>query len=47
MIFVALGSLDKPADWDQSPRTICELRLRAVNNVKTALTRRLGPWLRR
>jgi tetratricopeptide (TPR) repeat protein len=41
----ALGSMEKPEDWNQSPRTICELRGRAVGNVKTALTRRLGPGI--
>ena len=39
----ALGTLQKDEDWNQSPRMICELRQRAVGNVKTALARRLGP----
>jgi len=39
----ALNSLQKPDDWNQNPRTICELRQQSVNNVKTALARRLGP----
>jgi hypothetical protein len=39
----ALGTLQKDEDWNQNPRTICELRQRAVGNVKTALARRLGP----
>jgi tetratricopeptide (TPR) repeat protein len=41
----ALSSLQKPDDWNQSPRTICDLRQQAVANVKTALGRRLGPGL--
>ncbi|HKE87664.1 MAG TPA: FG-GAP-like repeat-containing protein [Vicinamibacterales bacterium] len=39
----ALNSLQKPDDWNQNPRTICELRQQSVNNVKAALARRLGP----
>jgi hypothetical protein len=41
----ALNSMDKPEDWNQSPRQICELRQQAVGNVKNALSRRLGPEL--
>jgi tetratricopeptide (TPR) repeat protein len=41
----ALNSIDKPEDWNQSPRQICELRQQSVGNVKTALARRLGPEL--
>ena len=39
----ALNSVDKPEDWNQSPRQICELRQQSVGNVKAALARRLGP----
>jgi hypothetical protein len=39
----ALNSMDKPEDWNQSSRQICELRQQAVGNVKAALSRRLGP----
>jgi tetratricopeptide (TPR) repeat protein len=41
----ALNSIDKPEDWNQSPRQICELRQESVGNVKSALARRLGPEL--
>jgi tetratricopeptide (TPR) repeat protein len=41
----ALNSLQKPDDWNQSPRMICDLRQQSVGNVKTALARRLGPDL--
>jgi tetratricopeptide (TPR) repeat protein len=41
----ALNTMEKPADWEQSPRMICDLRLKAVANVKSALQRRLGPGL--
>jgi hypothetical protein len=41
----ALNTMDKPADWEQNPRTICELRLKAVSNVRAALRQRLGPGL--
>jgi tetratricopeptide (TPR) repeat protein len=41
----ALNSIDKPEDWNQSPRQICELRQQSVENVKAALARRLGPEL--
>jgi tetratricopeptide (TPR) repeat protein len=43
----ALNSIDKPEDWNQSPRQICELRQQSVGNVKSALARRLGPELQR
>src|SRR5678815_2269837 len=43
----ALNSIDKPEDWNQSPRQICELRQEAVGNVKSALAKRLGPELAR
>ena len=43
----ALNSIDKPEDWNQSPRQICDLRLQAVGNVKAALSKRLGPELAR
>jgi tetratricopeptide (TPR) repeat protein len=39
----ALNTLQKPDDWNQSPRMICDLRQQSVSNVKTALARRLGP----
>ena len=39
----ALNSIDKPEDWNQSPRQICELRQQSVGNVKAALATRLGP----
>src|SRR5512138_1059679 len=39
----ALNTLDKPEDWNQNPRLICELRQQSVGNVKKALARRLGP----
>jgi hypothetical protein len=39
----ALNSMDKPEDWNQNPRQICELRQQAVGNVKASLSRRLGP----
>jgi tetratricopeptide (TPR) repeat protein len=39
----ALNSIDKPEDWNQSPRQICELRQQAVGNVQAALAARLGP----
>ena len=41
----ALNSLQKPEDWNQSPKMICDLRLQAVGNVKSALSARLGPNL--
>jgi hypothetical protein len=41
----ALNSVDKPEDWNQNPRQICELRQQTVGNVKAALSRRLGPEL--
>jgi len=41
----ALNSIEKPEDWNQSPRRICELRQRAVGDVTAALARRLGPEL--
>ena len=41
----ALNSIDKPEDWNQSPRLICDLRQQSVGNVKSALARRLGPEL--
>jgi tetratricopeptide (TPR) repeat protein len=41
----ALNSISKDEDWNQSPRTICDLRLQSVANVKSALTGRLGPKL--
>ena len=41
----ALNSIDKPEDWNQSPRQICDLRQQSVGNVKSALARRLGPEL--
>jgi tetratricopeptide (TPR) repeat protein len=41
----ALNSIDKPADWEQSPRLICELRQQTVGSVKAALSKRLGPEL--
>src|SRR5262245_6639351 len=41
----ALNSIDKPEDWNQSPRQICELRQQSVGNVKAALAKRLGPEL--
>jgi tetratricopeptide (TPR) repeat protein len=41
----ALSSIDKPDDWNQSPRQICDLRMQSVGNVKAALSRRLGPEL--
>jgi tetratricopeptide (TPR) repeat protein len=43
----ALNSIDKPEDWNQSPRQICELRQQSVGNVKAALSKRLGPELAR
>jgi tetratricopeptide (TPR) repeat protein len=43
----ALNSVDKPEDWNQSPRQICDLRQQTVGNVKAALSRRLGPELAR
>lgn len=39
----ALDTIAKSGDWNQSPRTICELRRKAVAAVKAALARRLGP----
>jgi len=39
----ALNSVQKDEDWNQSPRTICDLRQQSVSNVKSALARRLGP----
>jgi hypothetical protein len=41
----ALNSIDKPEDWNQSPRQICDFRMQSVGNVKAALSRRLGPEL--
>jgi hypothetical protein len=41
----ALNSIDKPEDWNQSPRQICDLRTQSLGNVKAALSRRLGPEL--
>jgi tetratricopeptide (TPR) repeat protein len=43
----ALNSVDKPEDWNQSPRQICELRQQTIGNVKAALSKRLGPELAR
>ena len=43
----ALNSIDKPEDWNQNPRQICELRQQSVGNVKAALSTRLGPELAR
>jgi tetratricopeptide (TPR) repeat protein len=39
----ALNSLEKPADWNQDPRMICESRRQAIDRVKTALSRNLAP----
>jgi hypothetical protein len=41
----ALNSIDKPEDWNQNPRQICELRQQTIGNVKAALSKRLGPDL--
>jgi tetratricopeptide (TPR) repeat protein len=41
----ALASLPKNEDWNQNPRTICDLRQQSVASVKKALTERLGPRL--
>jgi tetratricopeptide (TPR) repeat protein len=43
----ALNSVEKPEDWNQSPRQICELRTQTMGNVKAALSKRLGPELAR
>ena len=39
----ALQNIAKPADWNQSPRLICEFRQQAVDRVKTSLARVLAP----
>jgi tetratricopeptide (TPR) repeat protein len=39
----ALNSVEKPADWNQDPRLICEYRGQAIDQVKRALTRNLAP----
>ncbi len=39
----ALNNVDKPADWNQTPRLICEYRQQAVDRVKGALARVLAP----
>ena len=38
----ALNNLEKPADWNQSPRLICEYRQQAVDRVNTALSKVLA-----
>jgi tetratricopeptide (TPR) repeat protein len=39
----ALNSLKKPAAWNQDPRLICQYRQQAIDLMKTALSRNLGP----
>jgi tetratricopeptide (TPR) repeat protein len=39
----ALNSLQKPADWNQDPRLICDYRWKAIDQVKRVLSRRLAP----
>jgi hypothetical protein len=34
----ALNNFDKPADWNQMPRLVCEFRQQAVDRVKGALS---------
>ena len=38
----ALNNLEKPADWNQSSRLICEYRQQAVDRVNTALSKVLA-----
>jgi hypothetical protein len=39
----ALNSLEKPADWNEDPRLICQYRQQAIDRMKTALARNLSP----
>ena len=39
----ALQNIEKPADWNQSPRLICEYRQQAVGRVNDALSKILAP----
>jgi len=39
----ALTNIEKPADWNQSPRLICEFRQQAVDRVNAALSKILAP----
>jgi hypothetical protein len=39
----ALQNIEKPADWNQSPRVICEYRQQAVGRVNAALSKILAP----
>ena len=38
----ALRNLEKPADWNQDPRLICEFRQQGVERIKTSLSRVLA-----
>ena len=39
----ALTNIEKPVDWNQSPRLICEFRQQAVDRVNAALSKILAP----
>ncbi|RPH54482.1 MAG: hypothetical protein EHM89_18510, partial [Acidobacteria bacterium] len=38
----AVVSLEKPADWDQDPRLICQIRQQAIDKYKMSLSRALA-----